>query len=348
MTLLNIVLLVILILLTSFFVATEFSIVKVRKSKIEALAEDGDKRALAAQRVLNHLDAYLSACQLGITMTALGIGWLGEPTIGGLLEKLFGHFPLSETLSVTLSAILSFIFITIFHVVFGELAPKTIAIQQAEKVTLWASRPLVFFNKVMFPFIWVLNKAANLVARMLGATPISGQDDVHTEEELRLLLLESYESGEINQSEYRYVDRIFEFDDRISREIMVPRTEIICLYEEHSLVDNLQLMKNEKYTRYPFVKEDKDHIIGVVNIKELFQESIETKDDLERFIHPIISVIETTPIKKLLVKRKSAERVHMAVLLDEDGGTSGMVTVEDILEEIVGEAVMSLNFMNSQ
>ncbi len=336
MTLINIALLIVLILLTSFFVATEFSIVKVRKSKINALAEDGVKSAIAAQKILNHLDAYLSACQLGITMTALGIGWLGEPTIGGLLEDLFGYFPLSEALSITLSAALSFIFITVFHVVFGELAPKTIAIQQAEKVTLLASRPLLLFNTIMFPFIWILNSAANLVAKLLGAKPISEQDDVHTEEELRLLLSESYASGEINQSEYRYVNRIFDFDDRIAREIMVPRMEIVCIYEEHTVEENLELMKNEKFTRYPFVKDDKDHIIGVVNIKEFFQETIETSEDLERFIHPMISVIETTPIKKLLV-RMQRERVHMAVLLDEYGGTSGIVTVEDILEEIVGE-----------
>ncbi|TCP30541.1 CBS domain containing-hemolysin-like protein [Scopulibacillus darangshiensis] len=336
MTIINIAVLIVLILLTAFFVSTEFAIVKVRKTKIDTLAEEGDKKAIAAQKVLNKLDAYLSACQLGITMTALGIGWLGEPTIGHYLELLFGYFPLSDAIALTLSVVLAFVVITIIHVVLGELAPKTLAIQQAEKVTLSFARPLIAFNYVMYPFIWVLNGSAILVAKLFGAKPISEQENVHTEEELRLLLSESYESGEINQSEYRYVNRIFEFDDRIAREIMVPRTEVVCLYQDRSLEENIGIMRNEKYTRYPVVKEDKDHVIGVVNIKELFHASLASRQDLQNFIRPMISVLETMPIKKLLVKMQK-ERVHMAVLIDEYGGTSGIVTVEDILEEIVGE-----------
>lgn len=336
MAVFNILFIFLLILLTAFFVGTEFSIVKVRKSRIEALSNSGDKRAKAAMRVLNQLDAYLSACQLGITMTALGIGWLGEPTVSELLGKLFGYFSFSRPLSFTLSAIFSFIIITVFNVVFGELAPKTYAIQHAEKVTLWAASPLVLFNYIMYPFIWVLNATANLVARMFGASPLSEQDDPHTEEELRLLLTESYKSGEINHSEYRYVDRIFDFDDRIAREIMVPRTEMVCLYDEDPLDEHLDTMKNERFTRYPYVGEDKDHIIGMVNIKELFQETVTSKADFEKFIHPMMTVIDTVPINRLLIKMQK-ERVHMTVLLDEYGGTSGIVTVEDILEEIVGE-----------
>lgn len=336
MAVFNILFIFLLILLTAFFVGTEFSIVKVRKSRIEALSNSGDKRAKAAMRVLNQLDAYLSACQLGITMTALGIGWLGEPTVSELLGKFFGYFSFSRPLSFTLSAIFSFIIITVFNVVFGELAPKTYAIQHAEKVTLWAASPLVLFNYIMYPFIWVLNATANLVARMFGASPLSEQDDPHTEEELRLLLTESYKSGEINHSEYRYVDRIFDFDDRIAREIMVPRTEMVCLYDEDPLDEHLGTMKNERFTRYPYVGEDKDHIIGMVNIKELFQETVTSKADFEKFIHPMMTVIDTVPINRLLIKMQK-ERVHMTVLLDEYGGTSGIVTVEDILEEIVGE-----------
>nr|WP_188689744.1 hemolysin family protein [Pullulanibacillus camelliae] len=334
----NLLIVVVLIILTAFFVASEFAIVRARKLKIDMMAEEGHRQALAAKKIIEHLDEYLSACQLGITMTALGIGWLGEPTIGHLLEKLFGVFVFSGTVSLTLSTILAFLIVTVVHVVLGELAPKTFAIQKAEDIVLLSARPLIIFNTVAYPFIWILNGSANAIARLFGVKPMSEQDTVHTEEELRQILSESYKSGEINQAEYRYVNRIFEFDNRTAREIMIPRTETICLFLDEPLEVNRQAMKEHKFTRYPVAENDKDNIIGLVNIKELYFSRFmsESGDDITPHIAPILHVFETIPIKQLLVKMQK-EQVHMAVLMDEYGGTSGIVTVEDILEEIVGE-----------
>lgn len=326
----------ILILLTAFFVASEFAIVKVRRTRIEYLEEQGDPRARMLRHILDHLDGYLSACQLGITVTALGIGWIGEPAFAVLLTSLFGYAGISGLLSHTLAAIVAFLIITYLHVVLGELAPKTFAIQKAETIALFIARPLVFFKKMMFPFIWLLNGSANVIARLFGVHPAGGEETAHSEEELRYILSDSYESGEINQAEYRYVNKIFEFDDRMAKEIMVPRTEIVTLYKENSVAENFRIMREEKFTRYPVAEKDKDHIVGLVNIKELFQKNRDEIASLDPYIRPIITVIETTPIKQLLVKMQK-ERIHMAILMDEYGGTAGLVTVEDILEEIVGE-----------
>ncbi|WP_257215909.1 hemolysin family protein [Fredinandcohnia onubensis] len=330
----------ILIALTAFFVASEFAIVKVRSTRIDQLVAEGRKSATAAKTVISNLDEYLSACQLGITVTALGLGFLGESTVEALLHPLFGILNIPDSFSSVLSIALAFLTITFLHVVVGELAPKTIAIQKAERITLFFARPLIFFYKLMFPFIWVLNGSARLLTGLFGFKRISEHDIAHTEEELRLILSESYKNGEINQSEYKYVNNIFEFDDRVAKEIMVPRTEIIALENDKSVQDILTIMTSEKYTRYPVVDGDKDHIIGLVNLKELLTDVVTgTGADgktIEDYTRPIIHVIESIPIQELLAKMQR-ERVHMAILIDEYGGTSGLVTVEDIIEEIVGE-----------
>ncbi|WP_090987181.1 hemolysin family protein [Bacillus sp. OV322] len=341
MDIINLVIIAILIALTAFFVASEFAIVKVRSSRIEQLIEEGKNNALQAKKVISSLDEYLSACQLGITMTALGIGWLGEPTVEHILAPLFHKLNVPETAAEFLSIVLAFAFITFIHVVIGELAPKTLAIQKAEEITLLAAKPLILFYKILYPFIWLLNKSAGLITRMFGLQPASEHELAHTEEELRIILSESYKNGEINQSEFKYVNKIFEFDDRIAKEIMVPRTEIAALSIEDTLEDFFATMKEEKFTRYPVIEGDKDHVIGMVNVKEFFTEMISDRikpadTTIEKFVRPIIRVIDSIPIHNLLLKMQK-ERIHMAILMDEYGGTSGLVTVEDILEEIVGD-----------
>ncbi len=336
----NLVWIAILIALTAFFVVSEFAIVKVRTSRIDQLIEEGSKKAILAKRVISGLDEYLSACQLGITVTALAIGWLGEPTIAKLLEPLFIRLNVSPSLGHILSVGIAFAAITFLHVVIGELAPKTLAIQKAEWVSLNTAGPLILFYKVMYPFIWILNGSARLTVGLFGLKPASENDLAHSEEELRIILSESLKSGEINQSEFKYVNKIFEFDNRIAKEIMVPRTEIISLSMEDSLETFLQIVKDEKFTRYPVIDGDKDHIVGLVNIKEFMTDLIQDQDRgkkaIASYIRPIIRVIDSIPIHDLLVKMQK-ERIHMAILMDEYGGTSGLVTVEDILEEIVGE-----------
>lgn len=340
MDILNLVFIAILIALTAFFVTSEFAIVKIRSSRIDQLIEEGNKNAIAAKKVISNLDEYLSACQLGITITALGLGWLGEPTIEHLLRPVINSFGLPSSISHVISFSIAFAFITFLHVVVGELAPKTLAIQKAEAVTLLTTRPLIWFYRVMYPIIWALNGSARLLTSMFGLKPASEHELAHSEEELRIILSESYESGEINQSEFKYVNKIFEFDNRIAKEIMVPRTEIVSLSKDDTLEDFLQIVQEEKFTRYPIIDGDKDHIIGMVNIKEVMTDLIMNRElsssTLESYIRPIIRVIDSIPIHELLLKMQK-ERIHMAILMDEYGGTSGLVTVEDIIEEIVGE-----------
>ncbi|WP_264736757.1 hemolysin family protein [Cytobacillus firmus] len=337
---LNLFLLFLLIALTAFFVASEFAIVKVRTSRIDQLIMEGNAKARSAKQVISSLDEYLSACQLGITITALGLGWLGEPTIERLLHPVFESINLQASLTHILSFVIAFSVVTFLHVVIGELAPKTFAIQKAEAITLSFSKPLILFYKIMYPFIWILNGSARIVTGLFGLKPVSESEMAHSEEELRIILSESLKSGEINPSEYQYVDRIFEFDNRIAKEIMVPRTEIVTLPEDSSLAEILDLILNERYTRYPVTAGDKDNILGIINVKEILTDCVrkkcEGKHPLRQYIKPVIRVIETIPIHDLLL-RMQKERSHMAILLDEYGGTAGVVTVEDILEEIVGE-----------
>lgn len=320
--------------------ASEFAIIRIRSSRIDQLIEEGNKNAIVTKKIISNLDEYLSACQLGITITALGLGWLGEPTVEHLISPLLKGINIPSSITHVIALVVAFSVVTFLHVVVGELAPKTLAIQKAEFVSLAVAQPLIMFYKVMYPFIWALNGAARVTTQMFGLKQVSEHELAHTEEELRIILSESYKSGEINQSEFKYVNKIFEFDNRIAKEIMVPRTEIISLSKDDTLETFLKVAQAEKFTRYPIIDGDKDHIIGMVNIKEILTDIITNQENatrtLESYIRQIIRVIDSIPIHDLLVKMQK-DRIHLAILMDEYGGTSGLVTVEDILEEIVGE-----------
>lgn len=338
---LNLIGVALLIALTAFFVAAEFAILKMRSSRIDQLVLEGKPGALAAERVTTHLDEYLSACQLGITVTALGLGWLGEPTVEQLLHPLFQQFELAPSAASVLSFTVAFSVVTFLHVVVGELAPKTVAIQKAEAVTLAFAGPLIWFYRIMYPFIWVLNGSSRLVVGLFGLKPASEHESVHTEEEWRQLLSESYKSGEINHNELKFVNNIFEFDERMAKEIMVPRTEMVSLSIDETMEEAMAVIRKEKYTRYPVIEGDKDNVIGIVNFKEILsaavkEEPLPKTEPLRLFVKPVIRVFENMLIHDLLVKMQK-ERTHLAILIDEYGGTSGIVTVEDILEEIVGD-----------
>ncbi|WP_211745722.1 hemolysin family protein [Paenibacillus sp. Marseille-Q4541] len=334
---LNLFLFVVLIALTAFFVATEFAIIKLRSSRIDQLVLEGRRGALAVQKVTSNLDGYLSACQLGITITALGLGWLGEPTVAKLIEPLFERFGIATDVSHIFSFIIAFAIVTFLHVVVGELAPKTMAIQKAEAVTFLVARPIMWFYKIMYPFIWLLNGSANALVRLFGLKPASEHEDAHSEEEIQIILSESYQSGKINNTEYGYVNRIFAFDDLLAKEIMIPRTDMVCLYTNNTFDQNMDIIRREQYTRFPVAHQGKDQIIGMINTKQMFLNYEEGKSlDLKQFMHPVLTVSEATAVNDLL-KRMQKEQVHLAVLVDEFGGTAGLVTIEDILEEIVGE-----------
>lgn len=334
------ILFVILILFSAFFVISEFAIVKVTNSRLDQFIKEGDKRALIAKKIKSESEGYLSACQIGLGLTALGIGWIGDSAVHLFLSNL-ANTKISATLSYGIATFLAFLLISFLHIVFGDLVPRLWSIQKAEKAILMIAKPLTIIYKIMFPFIWVMTRAARLVARLFGVKDIPKKGNAHTEEELRYILSESFKSGEINQSEFKYVNNIFEFDERIAKEIMVPRPEIVSLDINDTLADFLKIAKHEKFTRYPVTDGDKDHIVGLVNVKELLKAIAVSKKDpaeysIRSFIRPIIRAIDTLPIGDLLVKMQK-EQIHMAVLMDEYGGTSGLVTVEDIVEEIVGE-----------
>lgn len=341
MDIISIVLIIVLIALTAFFVAAEFAIVKVRGTRIDQLVMQGDKQALNAKKVITHMDEYLSACQLGITVTALGIGWLGEPAVKTLIDPLFELLHIPSSVGSFLSVALTFFVITFLHVVVGELAPKTIAIQKAEAISLKVAGPLILFYRVLFPFIWLLNGSARAIVKMLGMQVVTEHEASHTEDELRLIMTDSFKSGEINQSELTFVNNVFKFDDRIAKEIMVPRTEMVTLNITSTVKEWLEIVHDAKYTRYPIYDGDKDHMVGFVNVKDLIMEELWDKRTnqpvpLKKYVKPIITVIDSIPIHDLLL-RMQKERIHIAILLDEYGGTSGLVTVEDIIEELVGE-----------
>jgi CBS domain containing-hemolysin-like protein len=334
----NLLLIALLIVATAFFVASEFAVVKVRASRIDQLVAEGHPKAPAVKKVIENLDGYLSACQLGITITALGLGMLGKPTVESLLFPVFVAFDIPKEFSDFLSYAIAFGSITFLHVVIGELAPKSIAIQKAEEVSLWLAKPLIWFYVLLYPFIWTLNGSARVLVRMFGFAQMNEHDSTHSEEELRILMSQSLKSGQINKSEYKYVEKVFEFDDRIAKEIMVPRTQMVCLSADASFEENLNIIKSEQFTRYPvIVEEDKDNVIGIVNTKELFLAHIQDIEiRISDYLRPVLSVIETVPVQSLL-RRMQQEQVHMTVLIDEYGGTAGLITIEDIIEEIVGE-----------
>lgn len=334
---LGVLIIILLIILTAFFVAEEFAIVKIRSTRLDELIKQGNRRAKATKKIVSDLNAYLSTTQLGISVTALLLGWIGESTVSHLLHPLLDSIGLQGAFAATVATVVSFLIVTVLSVVLGELAPKGIAIQKAEQISLALAYPLIWTHRLFFPFIWLLNTLSNLVMRLAGIQPDAEHDQALTEGELRLTLSDSFKSGEITQGELRYMNRIFDFDDRTAREVMVPRTEMVCIYEEDSLDETLQVIRNEKFTRFPVVKEDKDHVIGIINIKDIFTDILDKNlHTLNDYIRPVLSVIETTPVRVLLEKMQK-ESIHMAVLTDEYGGTSGLVTVEDILEEIVGE-----------
>jgi CBS domain containing-hemolysin-like protein len=334
---LNLALLVLLIILTAFFVGSEFAVVKVRMSRIDQLVSEGNKNAIVAKRLIDDLDYYLSACQLGITVTALGLGWLGKPAVEGLLYPVFNYFGVSESVSSTISYVVAFSVVTFLHVVVGELAPKTLAIQYAERMTLMLARPLYWFGKLMYPLIWTLNGSARLLLRAFGVQP-AGHEQALSEQELKIIMNESFQSGEINLTELSYMQNIFAFHDRVAKDIMVPRTQMVAIDQRLDRVKIIEVFDDHQYTRYPVTENgDKDNIIGFVNVKEMLTNFANGHEsEMSDLIHHLPLIHENTPLKDVLLKMQ-AERGHIALVIDEYGGTSGLITMEDILEEIVGE-----------
>lgn len=327
---------ILLVFLNGFFVAAEFALVKVRPTQIEPHVAAGQRSARVARHMIQHLDAYLSATQLGITLASLALGWIGEPAFAWVVTPLVtavtgGANPeLVHSASVTFS----FLVITILHIVLGELAPKSIAIRKSEATALAVSLPLFVFYKVSYPAIWLLNHTANALLKLIGIAPVTEGEAAHDEEELRLLLASS-QNNHVSLQKRELLDNIFELSHRLARQIMLPRQDVVYLSTSRTVSENLRLARRSGHTRFPLCQGDLDHVIGVVHIKDLFRRE-RPLVALEEIAREIAFVPETLELDRLL-KRMRTERFHMAAVIDEYGGVSGVVTLEDVIEEIVGQ-----------
>lgn len=333
----NIIIVILLVFMNGFFVATEFAMVKVRKSRIETLVHEGNKSARFTEKVVNDLNSYLSACQLGITLASLGLGWIGEPAVADILMPLFNLMHLPESAIHSISFVFGFAIITAFHIVLGELAPKSIAIISAENIALYTALPLIMFYKLTFPIMWTFNHSTNLVLRIFHISQVEEHEAAHTDEEIRLLVEDSYNHGLIDKTELTFVDNIFDFSETTVKEIMVPRTDMECISIDDTFDEIIETTLKEQFTRYPVYRESKDNIIGFIHIKDLYEQKIHgDNQDIKGIIREIKFVPESLSISELL-KTFKREKAQIAIIIDEYGGTAGLATIEDILEEIVGD-----------
>ena len=335
--LINIVIVILLVFMNAFFVAAEFAVVKVRKSRIETLVLEGNKSAKHTLKVVNHLNSYLSGCQLGITLASLGLGWVGEPAVSEMLMPIFNLFNISEGTAHSISFVLGFAIITTLHIVLGELVPKSLAIITAEKIAMYTSLPLIMFYNLTYPIMWIFNHTTNFILKMFGFSQVDEHEAAHTDEEIKILVEDSYKHGLIDKTELTFVDNIFDFSETTVKEIMIPRTDMACIFLEDSLDEIIEYALKEQLTRYPVCKDNKDNITGFIHIKDLYRFKFDgNSENVEDIIREVKFIPESMSISELL-KIFKKEKIQMAIVIDEYGGTFGLVTIEDILEEIVGE-----------
>jgi CBS domain containing-hemolysin-like protein len=328
-----------LVLLNGFFVAAEFAIVKVRGSQIEIQLKSGSRMAKVARNITQNLDGYLAATQLGITIASLGLGWFGQDVATKLMLRAFMLFGLTITspLIIDISHVAAFAFITILHIVFGELAPKSFAIQRPVAVTMGVSLPLNIFYAIFKPVIWGLNRLANAVLSLFGIKPVEGHDAHHSSEELQYLLEQGKESGAIDSNEHELIKNVFDFNERVVKNIMVPRTKISGIEVETTQEELLKAIIAEGYSRMPVYDDVIDKIVGIVHAKDILPLLADNKEIvLKDIIRKPYFVPETKKINDLMAELQQ-KRIQIAIVSDEFGGTAGMVTLEDIVEELVGE-----------
>ena len=335
----NLIIVALLLFANAFFVATEFALVHVRKTRISQLTKEGNKLADVALKLINDLDRTLAAVQLGITIASIGLGWVAEATVVMLIEPLFKFVPESLRVFATHSFAVSiaFIFVTIIHVVIGELMPKSIAIQHAEKVSLVVARPMALITKVFSPFIFILNGLGNFLLSLMKIPPAHTGHLAHTVDELDMIIDESHKEGVLNDTEKEILQNMFRFSDILAKQVMVPRPDVVSIPIDISSEELKTLTIENQYTRYPVYEEDLDKVIGILHIKDLYPLIINGKEIvLKDIVRPAILIPETLELDKLVHEFKQ-KKSQMALVFDEFGGVSGLVTLEDVLEEIVGE-----------
>jgi len=319
-----------------FFVASEFAMVKVRKTRVEQLVKEGNSEAKLALKAVEDIDKFIAAVQLGVTISSIGLGWVGEATLARIIKPLFAFIPgVGHTIAThSVSVTVAFCLITFLHVVLGELIPKSIALEYTEKTALWVARPMHGISFIFTPFIWALNGFGNLILRILKIPHAQQSSLVHSTEELDMLVDASYNGGVLNETE----KDMLKFSDLTAKQVMIPRTDMVCIPVDMPLEELNKLASENQYTRYPVYDDDIDHIIGFVHVKDLY--SLAIKDEvcpIKNIIRDILLVPETITMDNLVLEFKKLKGQQMAIVVDEFGGTSGLITLEDVLEEIVGE-----------
>ncbi|MFV0418441.1 MAG: hemolysin family protein [Dysgonomonas sp.] len=326
------------VFLNGFFVAAEFAIVKVRFSQLELKAQAGSRTAVLSKHIVTHLDAYLAATQFGITLSSLALGWIGEPIVSKIIMQFLALFDLAlaPTLLSTISLAIAFVIITILHIVLGELAPKSLAIQRSEQTTMAVAYPLHAFYWICRPFIWVLNGVANFIIRAVGLHAVSEQE-VYSSDELRYLVDQAKESGKVDSTEFDIIQNAFDFSERTARQIMVPRTQVVAIDANDYDEKTLEFVIEEGYSRIPCYEDNIDNTIGVVHLKDILKKMrISGTVDIRSIVRPVSFTPETKRIG-LLLKEFQVKHQQIAMVLNEYGGVEGVITMEDILEELVGE-----------
>ncbi|MBX2797171.1 MAG: hemolysin family protein [Myxococcales bacterium] len=327
-----------LVFANGFFVAAEFALVKVRSTQLDAQVDDGARFSVLARSMLNNLDSYLSATQLGITLTSLGLGWIGEPAVAHVLEPVFLELEVPEEMTHRISFVLGFSIISFLHIVIGEVAPKSLAIARPVGVSLAVSAPLRAFHWIFYPALAVLNASANLILRAVGVEPANSHSLAVGGDELVRMAQASAAEGHISTHEGELVDKIFAFSDRVASEIMIPRHQVHAIELDAPIGPQLTAALDQGHSRYPVFLGDLDHAVGIVHLKDLLHTDLTevSAEKLRNTLRPMMYVPGTLPAQKVM-RRMQQRRSHLSLVLDESGGVAGLVTLEDALEELVGE-----------
>lgn len=328
-----------LVLANGFFVAAEFGLVAVRRSRIDHLAAEGDANARTVQKAIRHLDRYISGTQLGITLSSLALGWIGEPALAALIDRGLARIGFAAPTAAVHSAAAittAFLIITFLHIVLGELAPKSLALTKPEAVSKIVARPLMLFSTLGYPAIWVLNGAANLLLRLFGIQPVSELEHAHSAEELRLLVTQSAEGGKLNPTDTAMIAGVFDFHEKKARDVMRPRIDVVALPIDATADEIWTVVRTERYSRYPVYTESLDDVTGVFLAKDLWLHDPGQPFVLAEHVRPTLYVPDNRAAERVLDDLRRT-RFHMAVVLDEYGGTAGIVTLEDLIEEVIGD-----------
>ncbi|MEO5579918.1 MAG: hemolysin family protein [Gemmatimonadaceae bacterium] len=330
---------VFLVALNGFFVAAEFSLVAVRRSRIDEMADNGDGGARIVQTALTHLDRYIAGTQLGITFASLALGWIGEPALVMMLDKMLSYLgmsmPSGTATHSALSLGLGFFILTFLHIVFGELAPKSVALVNPEGVSKFVARPLILFSRLMTPLIWLFNGAANLILRLFGIHPVSGEQS-HSADELRLLVMQARAHGTLDESDSAMLAGVFDFHEKKARDVMRPRTDVVALDIDSTEQEVWAVVREERYSRYPVYRHSLDDVVGVFLAKDLWLRPEGSEFSLVGMAREPLYVPDSRAAERVLDDLRRT-RAHLAVVLDEYGGTAGIITMEDLIEEVIGD-----------